>query len=155
MFVKRLGTTSPNWSTIPNGFGNLIYQSKDNETLNTSPSTWAFADSGPINGPTIMAASGSIQAAAFCVYNNDTGAQIPIPKTLSAGSIDAQMYINGVATGGIINLASGSPLSTVFRYAIPGTIKYNAGDIVSISTKGNAAAVGTGKAAIVCTMWGG
>ncbi len=154
-YVKHLGAPSSVWRPIPSGIGNLIYQSKDNKTITTSvPSgTWTTAQSGPINGPTVMSAYGSIQAAALCVYDNNT--QIPSPITLNAGSLEAQIFINGVAVGGVITLLAASPGNSAFRYAPPGVIPYNPGDMISVSTRGIGATIASGQAAIVCTMWGG
>ena len=155
MFFKRSPADSDVWRTIPNGFGNLLYSSKDVNTLTGAGKTWAFSASGPVNGPVAMATDGSIQAAAVAIFNRTAGtSEIPVPAVLTAGSIQAQVYINGVATGGIITLDSSSSSAAHFEYAVPGLIKFKAGDIISMSTAATGADT-TANAEIVCTMWGG
>lgn len=152
MFVKRSGEGLNIWRTIPNGSGNLLYSSKDTRTLNGGAQTWTTAQSGPANGPTAMATDGSIQAAALTIYDKAT--EIPTPIKLTAGSLSAEVYVNGVSTGGIITLTPTTPGFAVFRYAVPGLIRFRAGDIISMSTAATGADA-PGNAEIVCTMWGG
>lgn len=152
MFVKRSAEGLNVWRTIPNGSGNLLYSSKDSNVLTGAAKTWTTAQSGPVNGATAMATDGSVQAAALVVCDKNT--EIPTPVALTAGSIQAQVYINGVATGGIITLTPSSGARAQFRYAIPGLIPFKAGDIISMSTAATGADT-TNNAEIVCTMWGG